>query len=150
MSADLEDIASLRVGAGDDLFYPALAVPLGPGDETLQCPDPHSSLLLGRLADMPKINVLVIGYSGLDTVVAGLLARAGRPLGSLLVIEPDQDRAARAAQELAGALGAAATRDMVFDLGSDGFLVAGMRKGGFSEFVESGGLDHFVERLRSA
>ena len=102
LSADLEDIASLRVGG---LFYPALAVPVGPGDETLQCPDLHSSLLWGRLADMPKINLLVVGYSGLDTVVAGLLARSGRPLGRLLVIEPDQDRATRAAQELAGGVG---------------------------------------------
>ena len=54
------------------LRWQALAVPLGPEDE-LVCPSAHVSRAEQMLEQMDGLNLLVIGYSGLDREVLGLL-----------------------------------------------------------------------------
>jgi hypothetical protein len=59
-------------------YYPAVSVPIGPDRELANCPREHVGALQRRLKKMGgELNVLVIGYSGLDDEVMELLAAGG-------------------------------------------------------------------------
>jgi hypothetical protein len=55
------------------LYYPALSVPLGTEDE-LVCPDQHVNYLKDITGHYEPLDVLVIGYSGLDQEALNLLS----------------------------------------------------------------------------
>ena len=68
-------LESIRGGPPDSSIqrYPALAMPEGAGDR-LVLPDKHRWFVNNRLKSESQIDLLVIGYSGLDTEVLSLLA----------------------------------------------------------------------------
>ena len=68
--------------------YPALALPEGPKDE-LVLPPRHRDHLVRTLNSGPEINVLVLGYSALDTEVLDLLARNNARIRRLTVVNRD-------------------------------------------------------------
>jgi hypothetical protein len=118
------------------LYYPALSVPLGSTDE-LVCPPHHVAHLERKLRELPALNLLVIGYSGLDQEVLRLLRDAGRPPTVLRVVNGDSER---------GALAAMAINQQFGSRGS--YLEHQVFDGGFSEFVADGHLSRFISELR--
>ncbi len=68
------------------VYYPALAMPLGPGD-TLVCPSSHTRAANEALTRSDGLNLLVIGYSGLDDEVLRLLSESGNSIRRLLELE---------------------------------------------------------------
>ena len=98
------EIERLRFDNGPPrLYYPALSVPVGADDE-LQCPGSHVAFLRERLSALGALNLLVIGYSGLDREVINLLAESGSELRSLSVVSKTEDGAASTAQVFMDAL----------------------------------------------
>jgi hypothetical protein len=117
------------------LFYPALSVPLGSADE-LVCPPEHVEHLERKLRDLPALNLLVIGYSGLDQEVLRLLRDAGQPLRMLRVVNGNSEQGQQAADMITEQFDPRASRENhpVFN-------------GGFSEFVSGGHLADFIAEL---
>jgi hypothetical protein len=70
------------------LFFPALSVPLGTEDE-LVCPPTHVEVLRHRLQSTDGLNLLVVGYSGVDQEVLKLLRESGNSIRSLFVVNHD-------------------------------------------------------------
>jgi hypothetical protein len=97
-------IEGTNSAAGGRLFYPALSAPLGPGDEVV-CPPNHVAHLSNRLKAYDGLNLLVIGYSGLDEEVLGILRNSGNHLRSLTVISQADESAQQTAQIITKAIG---------------------------------------------
>jgi hypothetical protein len=106
LSADLRGVRfeGTSSAAGGRLYYPALSAPLGPGDE-LVCPPNHAEYLRKRLAACDGLNLLVIGYSGLDEEVLKLLAESGNSLRSLAIVSQPQEAAEEAAHIITRSIG---------------------------------------------
>jgi hypothetical protein len=115
------------------LYYPALSVPLGPEDE-LNCPPEHIEFATERLTAHDGINVLTVGYSGLDSGLLNLLRESGNSLRSLFVVNHHADAAFEAAERIAQALGGAAHPGMAYP-------------GTFDNFAQSDSLDGFFAQL---
>jgi hypothetical protein len=79
-------------GHGTTRRYPALALPDGPKDE-LVWPVEQRQRLEGLLRYSPEIQLLVVGYSGLDTEILGLIARGRSKIRRMTVVNADGERA---------------------------------------------------------
>src|ERR1044072_4331159 len=133
---DIQSMRAERDGYGrTTLFYPALSAPLGPQDD-LVCPDPHLQYLRDRTGDPDPLDVLVIGYSGLDQSVLDAVAWGGRRMNSLTVVSGDPDSTREAASRIAPRLNIP-QQDVR------------MSTKGFAAFVQED-LDSYVARLRKA
>jgi hypothetical protein len=86
-------------GAYMTLYYPALSAPLGSEDE-LVCPEEHQNYLRQRLGAFDGLNVLVIGYSGLDREVMRFFAESGNSLRSLFIANGTHEQGMRAASKI--------------------------------------------------
>ena len=73
--------------------YPALAMPEGP-DDRLVLPTTHADFFFGQLHTAQEIDVLVIGYSGLDRQILDLMMKAGCRVRHMTVISQDHATAA--------------------------------------------------------
>lgn len=119
----------------DGIFhYPALSVPLGPVDG-LSCPQSHQDSLRDRLSEMAELNLLVVGYSGLDQSVVRFLKASNRPLGKVRIVNGSQEYGLAAADSLAKGL------EQSLDPGASVFA------GGFRQFMASHEFDEFLESL---
>jgi hypothetical protein len=117
-----------------DLYYPSLAVPLGEAD-TMVCPDDHAQHVRDHQSQAPGgLNVLVIGYSGLDQEVRKLLSWGGRSLSSLLVVNGSLEQSTAAAEVLARELGVEPGPDMAF-------------AGGFNDFAQTDAISEWFRSL---
>jgi hypothetical protein len=116
------------------LRYPALAVPLGAEDE-LVCPPSHLSFLRKRLQAQDGLNLLVIGYSGLDTEVLKLLRESENTIRRLLVVDPSEKHAMQAAENIGRAFG------------RSGFQADWPCVQTFSHFAQERGLQEFIETV---
>jgi len=115
------------------LFYPVVAVPLGSQDEIV-CPASHVEHLREHIRDSAEgLNLLVIGYSGLDQEVLGLLGWSERPVRALRVINGSYERSMETVQTLAQRLRFPPTEEMAF-------------AGGFSDFINTD-LERFIRSL---
>ncbi len=85
---------------GMELFFPALAAPIGEADE-LVCPPDHVTLLRARLAETQPMHVLVIGYSGIDKEVMSLIRESGRGVKTLTIVDRGEDAAFAVAERMA-------------------------------------------------
>jgi hypothetical protein len=99
--------AAARLPEPDQFFYPAMSVPLGPDDE-LNCPAGHPISLVTGSTRATGLEVLTIGYSGLDTGLLNLVRFSCHHSG-----ESALEAAGRIAQPLQRA---AATPDMASQL----------------------------------
>jgi hypothetical protein len=114
--------------------YPALSVPLGSEDD-LNCPPEHSAFLLGQFQAADEVEMLVIGYSGLDMALLRHLDESGSSLGHLTVV--DQGR--RQAEEVANRI---ASQVRVLD--------GEAQHESFAAFARSGGLTGLLIRRGNA
>ena len=117
------------------LYYPALALPLGEEDE-LVCPDEHVEEARTRLARMDGLNILVLGYSGIDTEVLRLLAEAGQKVKTLRIVNGDFEMGQLTLDRISSALR--------LDVGSDRSSIFA---GGFTDAVTTGDLQKWVRSL---
>jgi hypothetical protein len=134
--ASASDLRSFRArGFPVALYYPALAVPLGPEDENL-CPEEHLLELRDLMKrDFEGHNLLIIGYSGLDQEIMKMLAWSGRPFKNVMIVNGDTPRGTEALQRLKTTVGFSANaRVDVFP-------------GGFHAFAQSSALDDFIESI---
>lgn len=68
--------------------YPALAMPEGP-DDTLVLPGEHRKFFLDSITAARKIDILVIGYSGLDRQILDLIGSAGCEVRHMTIVNQD-------------------------------------------------------------
>lgn len=109
--------------------YPALALPEGP-DDILVLPQSHQDYIVDELAKAREINVLVIGYSGLDTEVLKLIHDSAVTVRHITIVNRSRDGA-----------------DAVYER----FMSAGIkaiwddiRNEDFAHWVDDGGLADYV------
>jgi hypothetical protein len=122
-------------GAIPALFYPALSVPLGSADE-LVCPPLHVDVLRRRLESSTEgLNLLVIGYSGVDQEVLNLLRECSNGVKSLFVINHDVE---------AGEIAARRIMQLFADVEPD---PADVSQKEFNAWAQSGDLDEYFQQL---
>jgi hypothetical protein len=127
------DIRNMRYDGGR-LYYPALSAPLGSEDE-LVCPESHIAFLKERLERYDGLNLLVIGYSGLDRELRRLLTESGNEVRSLMIVNGTEQAGNDASHRLLEGLTvrAGATTQV--------FL------GGFNDFAASASLPDYFKSL---
>jgi hypothetical protein len=124
-------------GPGGELYtYPALAAPLGAGDEIV-CPPDHVHYAVAWLGARPRLNLLVIGYSGLDQRVLDLLASTGKQLNHVRIV----NRNGGMAESLLKALGQRT--------GSSLIPSVHVRVQDFADYVFDPDLRGFINQVRS-
>jgi hypothetical protein len=116
-------------GNGHDR-YPALALPEGP-DDHLVLPSRHHWFVEQRIENMHQFDLLVLGYSGIDSQVLELLAKRKSDIRRLTIVDKDQ-AAAFAVYERFLDAGVKAIWPYVFP-------------GNFGKWVDGDGLDKLVE-----
>jgi hypothetical protein len=124
------------VGVGGEvgeLYFPALAAPLGEADEIV-CRDDHVTHLKQQLASVQGVNLLVIGYSGIDREVLELLRSAGKPVRSLRVVNGEFDASYATLNVLARELSFVPAVEMAFN-------------GGFNDFAQTDAMSTFLRAL---
>jgi hypothetical protein len=116
------------------LFFPALSVPLGSTDE-LVCDPKHVQFLQERLQTADGLNLLVIGYSGVDEEVLRLLRESNNSLRSLLVINHGAESAQQA-------------HDRIMEQFDGGDPPGpGAWTADFNDWAQTGGLDDYFASL---
>ena len=85
----------IRGGPAHIARYPALALPEGP-DDRIVMPREHTECFVRRVHAAGTVDVLVIGYSGLDREVLGLLRHADPKVRRMTIV----DRNLNAAEEV--------------------------------------------------
>lgn len=86
----------------DTWSYPALALPEGPEDR-LVLPTSHHEFLEARLHAAREINLLVIGYSGLDAEVLTLFKESGVRVRKMTVVDRNETGAEAVVSRFASA-----------------------------------------------
>jgi len=110
--------------------YPAIALPAGPKDE-LVLPPAHHKFFVDTLRSAPEIQLLVLGYSGLDTEVLQLITGSDRKVRRLTVVNKDGETALEAFDRIRGA-GIEPIWSDVYD-------------GSFEQWIDGGLLGKWVE-----
>jgi hypothetical protein len=119
-----------NLGSGHTSRYPALALPEGPEDR-LVLPPSHREFVKGMLRANQEIDLLVIGYSGLDTEVLRLLRNGGCSVRRMTVVNKD--------------VGAAAGVLDVFKAAGIDPVWPNVVDGDFASWTDSGGLTQLVD-----
>lgn len=112
--------------------------PLGAEDD-LVCPPQHIEYLRSVTGHSDPLDVLVIGYSGLDKSVLELLGWGQRPIRSLYVISDSEDGAEATIARI---------REAVEILPLLGEQRAMYWSTGFTEFAEGNTLESYIARIR--
>lgn len=129
----LEDLRTDATPFGS-IYYPALAAPLGSEDEII-CPEYHVDVARDHQRWSPRgLNLLVIGYSGLDQQLLDLLAWGGRPVQALKVVNGNTEASIATVRILADRLGFEPRPSMAF-------------QGGFNDFAQSDEMATFLRGL---
>ena len=128
-----EVIQRTHVGALRQMFYPALSVPLGSEDEIV-CPEEHVEHARQQLQSGEGLNLLVVGYSGLDEEVLKLLASANRPVKTIRVVNGSTEASFNSVREFAASLGFEPIIEMAFS-------------GTFTDFAQGDGLHEYLAGL---
>ncbi|HZV27150.1 MAG TPA: hypothetical protein VFG00_12770, partial [Acidothermaceae bacterium] len=109
-------------------------VPLGAEDE-LVCPESHIKCLWEHMTyAFDGLNVLVIGYSGIDNEVLNLIAQSGRRVKAIKVVNGSSELGLSAAEVFGKRLGFAVDSDKVFP-------------GGFTDFAQSSAMADYLNAL---
>jgi hypothetical protein len=134
-SGSLENMRGLKPGVSPrynklNLFFPALAAPVGRADE-LVCPPAHVAFLKERLAETQPMHLLVIGYSGIDKEVVSLIRQSERGIKTMTIVDKDAGVALAVADRLAKE--GVASEDTKF------------ADKGFNEWIHNGQFEAFLE-----
>jgi hypothetical protein len=129
------DLQALRASANPyasnlTTRYPALAMPEGP-DDSLVLPNTHRDFFLGKLQSAREIDILVIGYSGLDKQILDLIASANCKLRHITVVDQNLDTATEVVERFRASGLDPVWRDVV--------------DGDFASWVSDGGLNLLVD-----
>jgi hypothetical protein len=127
-----------------DVYYPALAAPLGPNDEPV-CPPNHVEALRQSLDQQSygyDLHVLIIGYSCLDRTPLDLIKNSGSAIKSLVMVNGSEDAGQTALGKMQEHMPGVAPREdrdhiEVFD-------------GGFAKYATPLHLTRLVDRIRAA
>ena len=128
------------------VFYPALALPLGPDDEPA-CPPTHSIALqqtLNQQSYGSELHLLIIGYSCLDKTPLAFIGESGSRVASAVIVNGTEQAGRDALERLQQHLGGAAPWEH-----KDSDFVE-LFDGGFTAFASPAKLRSVVERVRSA
>jgi hypothetical protein len=121
---------------GEVDLYPALSVPLGEQDE-LSCPPEHVHFLQQQLQLSDGIHLLVIGYSGIDLEVLGVIRGTSARIKTTMIVNRDKNSAGevfhRLDDQLGRPLGTLATWPSTFN-----------------DFVQGDGWSEYLALVRSA
>jgi hypothetical protein len=90
LSDDYVSLHSRTIENNETLLFPRIAVPLGAEEDEILCPQGHLDALTEFLRKYP-VNMLVIGYSGLDHKVLEVIRDAGPTISSLTVVNKNPD-----------------------------------------------------------
>jgi hypothetical protein len=121
------------------LYYPALSVPLGTEDE-LVCPDQHVNYIKDITGHYEPLDVLVIGYSGLDQEALNLMSWGGRPIRSLSIVSESEPTAQATADRITAKLNVVPAK---------GQNAVTLFETGFTNFAHGSDLDDYIERIRA-
>jgi hypothetical protein len=116
-------------------YYPALALPLGPADEIV-CPSSHIDAAKAAFARMDGLNLLVIGYSGLDEEVLRLFSESKNSIRRMLVANGDDNHT-----------GAQFAADRIANAFNVEVNPAWVTEYGFSSLVETGALRRWMSEV---
>jgi hypothetical protein len=114
-----------------------LSAPLGAEDE-LVCPEDHIQYLKQVTGHYDPLDVLVIGYSGLDQGALALLRWGGRPIRSLTVVSDSEASAQATADRITAVV------SVVPATSQPGITLIGS---GFTTFTADGHLDNYIARI---
>lgn len=128
-TARLADIRNSQSGPETDR-YPAIAMPEGP-DDRLVMPNKHTEYLSQLLRAARQVDLLVIGYSGLDTKVLELLRSTNPAVRHLTIVDRDEKSAFLVLDRLRNR-GLASTWKF-------------LAPGDFADWTDGGGLDALVD-----
>lgn len=130
-TASLSRIRGIEQG-DETRRYPALAMPEGP-DDRLVLPQQHVVHTRARLQSAHQIDLLVIGYSGLDTKVLDLLLSTEPNIRHLTIVDRDHRSANSVRERL---------REAGFT-----WVWQYLALGGFEDWVDGAGLNALVENF---
>jgi hypothetical protein len=119
-------------GAVEQVYYPAMSVPVGTRD-AFSCPPGHVDHVRRRLAEQDALDVLMLGYSALDEEVLTLFQESGRPLRSLCAVNANRDTAQLPFERVAGLFGEPVHGEVY--------------ERAFSDFVGTEDFDRYLGRL---
>lgn len=125
------DINALRRD-GLNAYYPSISVPLGPEAETLNCPQSHLDWLRAALLAEEALDLLVIGYSGVDLDVLRLFRAAEKSIRSALIVNETGEAGLAALGRVGEALGFGL--DNAHQVGPPTFAAA-LRSTDFDEWI---------------
>lgn len=114
---------------GSSTRYPAIALPDGPKDK-LMLPAPHERHLRNMLASSNEIDVLVLGYSALDTEILELIKLGAPNVRRMTVVN-------------AGPADALEVFDRIHDFGIEP-IWADTFDGSYEQWIDDGGLRAWV------
>lgn len=129
----------------ESMYYPALAVPLGPDDE-IACPPDHVRVLKTALEQQTHgygLHLLILGYSCLDKAPLELIKTSGNVIKSIVVVNGNYAYGEAALAELRDYLTSIAPYEYRDDY-------VEIFDGGFTAFDQSGRLGALVERVLAA
>jgi hypothetical protein len=125
-------LKSIRGEFGGRDYYPALALPEG-SDDRLVLPFQHQRWVTRRLEAAPSMDLLIIGYSGLDLEVLKLLNATKTQVRLMTVVNQSEETAI-------------VVRDRFREAGINPIWVE-TAYGDFGQWEEEGGLDHLVAQF---
>jgi hypothetical protein len=130
------ELADRRFDGRDGaVYYPALSIPVGEEDE-LFCPPEHLAAARERLKSGDGLNLLVLGYSGLDQEVLRLLRESEAKVRSLFVVNGNERASLEAADRIMRAIS-----------GGTGVRADSVFAGGFTDAVKTGALGDFINSV---
>jgi hypothetical protein len=126
------DLDQIRGPLGGRDRYPALAIPEG-AEDRLVMPSRHEWWITERLKAPPNIDLLVIGYSGLDIEILRLLKAIETPIRLMTIVNQSQ-------------VTAIGVRDRFYEAGLTPVWTE-IANGDFGQWEEAGGLDKLIRQF---
>ena len=121
------DVPSWLTAKSERIELPELA-------RSWRSPESHLEFIRNRLGATDGLNILSVGYSGLDSGLLQLLASSGNSIRSLFAVNHEGVSALEAATRISTAFSDVAHPDMAY-------------AGTFESFAQSGGLEEYLTTL---
>jgi len=114
--------------------YPALSTPFGSEDD-LNCPAEHVEFLCEQFQGTDALEVLIIGYSGIDKALLRLLVEGGARIRHTTVVDANREYAEAALRRVSEEIEVESAEPAIEN---------------FEAFAETTGLSSFLQRRSEA